>query len=89
MSKDATFCFYCFLFKELRRKEHSGFDALNQVGFNDWKHAYKSLLEHVCSMNSAHNNCVKHYDDLKIKGKVCQECSQGQQRILENYIKGI
>jgi hypothetical protein len=47
VSKDATFCFYCFLFKEPGRAEFHGFDVFNKLGFNNWKMAYKSLPEHV------------------------------------------
>ncbi|KAJ1299119.1 hypothetical protein BS78_01G507100 [Paspalum vaginatum] len=64
-SKDAAFCFYCFLFKEPVRAETFGYDVFNKIGFNDWKHAYKALPEHVGGVNSAHNSCVKHCDDFK------------------------
>jgi hypothetical protein len=61
-SKDLTFCFYCFLFKEPGRAEIFGHDVFNKTGFNDWKHAYKALPEHVGGVSSAHNKCVKHFE---------------------------
>jgi hypothetical protein len=54
-----------------------------------WKHAYKSLPEHVDGKNRAHNNFVNIMMILKIKGKVSQACFQGQLRNLKNYIKGV
>ena len=64
-SKDLAFCFYCFLFKEPGRAEIFGYDVFNKTGFNDWKHAYKALPEHVGGVSSAHNKCVKHFDDFQ------------------------
>ena len=63
-SEDAAFCFYCFLFKQPGRAEHFGFEVFTKTGFRDWKHAYRALPEHVGGLNSGHNNCVRHYDDL-------------------------
>jgi hypothetical protein len=65
VSKDAAFCFYCFLFKEPGRAEFHGFDVFNKLGFNNWKMAYKSLPEHVGGINSGHNKCVEQCDDFK------------------------
>jgi hypothetical protein len=39
--------------------------VFNKTGFNDWKHAYKALPEHVGGVSSAHNKCVKHFDDFQ------------------------
>ncbi|CAN6175040.1 unnamed protein product [Urochloa humidicola] len=64
-SKDAGFCFYCFLFKEPGRPEHFGYDVFNRTGWRDWKHAYKSLPDHVGSVGSTHDKCVKKCDDFK------------------------
>jgi hypothetical protein len=64
-SKDLAFCFYCFLFKEPGRAEIFGYDVFSKTGFNDWKHAYKALPEHVGGVSSAHNKCVKHFDDFQ------------------------
>jgi hypothetical protein len=63
--KDAGFCFYCFLFKEPGRPEHFGYDVFNRTGWRDWKHAYKSLHDHIGGVDSAHNKCVQKCDDFK------------------------
>ncbi|XP_058765585.1 uncharacterized protein LOC131639094 [Vicia villosa] len=34
-SKDATYCFYCFLFKLSGRAEHFGYEVFNKDGFKD------------------------------------------------------
>ena len=65
VSKDAAFCFYCFLFKNPGRGERFGYEVFTKTGFKDWKHAYKALPEHVGGLGSDHNNCVRHCDDFK------------------------
>jgi hypothetical protein len=64
-SKDATYCFYCFLFKQPGRADQFGSEVFTRTGFNNWKHAYKSFPEHVGGVNSVHNNCLKNCDDFK------------------------
>jgi hypothetical protein len=64
-SRDAGFCFYCFLFKQPGRAEHFGHDSFSKTGWRDWKHAYKALPEHVGGVGSAHNKCVQKCDDFK------------------------
>ncbi|XP_058757913.1 uncharacterized protein LOC131634938 [Vicia villosa] len=61
--KDATYCFYCFLFKKPGRTEHFGFEVFTKNGYKDWKHASQGFKDHVGSHNSLHNSCVKHCDD--------------------------
>ncbi|XP_058776974.1 uncharacterized protein LOC131651326 [Vicia villosa] len=61
--KDATYYFYCFLFKQPGRAEHFDFEVFTKSGYRDWKHASKSFKDHVGSHNSLHNSCVKNYDD--------------------------
>jgi hypothetical protein len=41
-SKDAAYCFYCFIFKQHERAEHFGFKVFTKIGFTDWKHAYRA-----------------------------------------------
>ncbi|XP_058772135.1 uncharacterized protein LOC131645966 [Vicia villosa] len=62
-SKDAAYCFYCFLFKPPGRAEHFGYEVFNKDGFKDWKLASKGFKDHIGSHNSKHNSCMKHYDD--------------------------
>jgi hypothetical protein len=64
-SADAAFCFYCFLFKQLAMVEHFGYDVFTKKGLTDWKHAYKSLPQHVGGVGSGHNQCVHKCDDFK------------------------
>ena len=60
---DATYCFYCFLFKKPGRADHFGFEFFTKTGYKDWKHASKGFKDHVGSHNSFHKSCVKYYDD--------------------------
>ena len=64
-SRDAAYCFFCFLFKQPGRAEHFGFEVFTKTGFRDWKHAYRALPDHVGGLDSGHNNCVRHCDDFK------------------------
>lgn len=41
----------------------------NKTRFNDWKHTYKTLHEHVDGVNRAHNKCVMHCDDFQNQRK--------------------
>ena len=85
-SKDAGFCFYCFLFKQPGRAEHFGYDVFNKTGWRDWKHAYKSLPDHVGGVGSAHNNCVKKCDDFKNQRQsVSNVFSKASQHLEELY----
>ncbi|KAG4947181.1 hypothetical protein JHK87_043188 [Glycine soja] len=67
--KDASYCFYCFLFKQPGRAEHFGFEVFTKSGYRDWKHASQGLKGHVGSHNSLHNSCVKHYNDYNNQRK--------------------
>jgi len=64
-SCDAAFCFYCFLFKEPGRAEKFGYNVFSNLGFSDWKHAYRALPDHVGGVNSAHNNARSSCDDFR------------------------
>lgn len=69
VTKDAAFCFYCYLFKQ-QRHENFGIDAFTSKGFCNWKNATKSFVEHVGKVDSLHNKARKHVRILEIKGKV-------------------
>jgi hypothetical protein len=64
-SKDAAYCFYCFLFKQPRSSTHFGYDVFNKMGYSDWKHASEALPQHVGGVNSAHNQARLHCDDFR------------------------
>ncbi|XP_050113874.1 uncharacterized protein LOC126592184 [Malus sylvestris] len=57
ISKDATFCFYCYLFKV--NFEQSGSDVCTKVGFQNWKHARACFEKHVGVVGSFHNKAVE------------------------------
>jgi len=61
--KDAAYCFYCFLFKQLEKAEYFGFEVFTKDRFKNWKHASKGLKYHIGSHDSMHNSCIKQYDD--------------------------
>ncbi|XP_058726897.1 uncharacterized protein LOC131598298 [Vicia villosa] len=56
--KDATYCFYCFLFNPLRRAEHFGYEVFNKYGFKYLKHTYKGFKYHIGSHDSKYNSCI-------------------------------
>ena len=44
IEKDATYCFYCFLFKQQQHLEqHFGHDAFTKDGYKNWKNAYQGF----------------------------------------------
>nr|XP_008378551.2 zinc finger MYM-type protein 1-like [Malus domestica] len=57
ISKDAAFCFYCYLFKV--NFEQSGSDVFTEVGFQNWKHARACFKKHVGMVGSFHNKAVE------------------------------
>jgi hypothetical protein len=42
-----------------------GYNIFNEIGWRDWKYAYKSLPEYVVGVGSSLNKCVKKCDDFK------------------------
>ena len=62
ISKDAAFCFYCYLFKV--NFEQSGSDVFTEVGFQNWKHARACFEKHVGMVGSFHNKAVEATDNL-------------------------
>ncbi|KAH7663320.1 Ribonuclease H-like protein [Dioscorea alata] len=64
VEKDATYCFCCYLFKQ-PRSDKLGIDAFTKTGFSNWKKAMEVFTEHVCGVNSNHNNARRHCEDFK------------------------
>ncbi|KAK1373634.1 hypothetical protein POM88_029827 [Heracleum sosnowskyi] len=64
ISKDAVFCFYCFLFKP-DNMIHFGDDAFTKVGFKNWKNACEKLRDHVGEIGSPHHNARILYEGFK------------------------
>ncbi|CAN6691052.1 unnamed protein product [Malus baccata var. baccata] len=57
ISKNAAFCFYCYLFKG--NFEQSGSDVFTEVGFQNWKHARACFEKHVGMVGSFYNKAVE------------------------------
>jgi hypothetical protein len=60
VAKDAAFCFYCFLFKQLCA-ENFGIESFTRVGFSYWWNGIEACGLHVGKdLNSAHNKARKY-----------------------------
>ncbi|XP_042028087.1 zinc finger MYM-type protein 1-like [Salvia splendens] len=55
-SKDAAFCFWCYLFKQSDKGGRYAVDAFTKTGFCNWKRALEKFNAHVGAVNSCHNN---------------------------------
>ncbi|XP_022847651.1 zinc finger MYM-type protein 1-like [Olea europaea var. sylvestris] len=60
ISKDAIFCFYCYLFKP-NSEEHGGGDSFIDGGFSNWKKKER-LQIHVGKSSNAHNRARIKYE---------------------------
>ncbi|KAJ1261743.1 hypothetical protein BS78_09G054700 [Paspalum vaginatum] len=65
VSKDAAFCFYCFLFRQEPEHEKFGHEVFTKKGYNDWKHAYRGLPGHIGGVSSCHNRARLCAEDFK------------------------
>lgn len=65
VSKDAAFCFYCYLFKQEADHEKFGHVVFTKTGFNDWKHAYRGFPGHVGGVSGCHNRARLCAEDFK------------------------
>jgi len=65
VSKDATFCFYCYLFWQEADHEKFGHVVFTKTGFNDFKHAYRGFPGHVGGVSSCHNKARLCAEDFK------------------------
>lgn len=60
-SKDAAFCFWCYLFEGCEVRKH-GYDVFSKMGFTNWKKATEKFDEHIGGVNSPHNGCrIKYF----------------------------
>ena len=64
VSKDAAFCFWCYLFKPLNANR-GGDDVFVKVGFNNWKKALEKFNDHVGEVHSTHNQSRISFDNFK------------------------
>ena len=89
VTKDAAFCFYCYLFKQ-QRHENFGIDAFTSKGFCNWKNATKSFVEHVGKVDSLHNKARKHCEDFRNQRQsVGHAMASGSKKHEEEYLNRI
>ncbi|XP_059306217.1 uncharacterized protein LOC132057610 [Lycium ferocissimum] len=62
ITKDAAFCFYCYLFQDECINQGGG-DVFSTIGFTSWNKK-RSLNEHVGKPNSVHNQSRQNCEDL-------------------------
>jgi hypothetical protein len=62
ISKDAAFCFYCYLFKPFT-VENYGSESFSKNGFTNWKDGPQLFDDHANS--TAHNKARKDYESYK------------------------
>jgi hypothetical protein len=83
VSKDAAFCFYCYLFKPLR-VDNYGVESFTSNGFTNWKDGPKLFDAHGKSI--AHNKARKDYECYKNQRQsVSHVISRGSQKAEEEY----
>lgn len=63
VSKDAAYCFYCFLFRQ--DDEKFGHDAFTKAGYRNWKNAYSGFPTHVGGPSSYHNRARMDSNDFE------------------------
>ena len=76
VSKDAAFCFLCFLFKPV----FTGDEAFTTNGFgpfNNWKKVIDKFRDHVGSSSSAHNKARTYFENF-----------QNQKQSVAHIVKG-
>jgi hypothetical protein len=83
VSKDAAFCFYCYLFKPLR-VDNYGVESFTTNGFTNWKDGPQLFDAHGNSI--AHNKARKDYECYKNQRQsVSHVISRGSQILEEEY----
>ncbi|XP_071912126.1 uncharacterized protein [Coffea arabica] len=65
ISKDAAFCFWCFLFKTQNKGGRYADDAFTKTGFNNWKKAMERFNEHIGAVNSCHNDARIQFENFQ------------------------
>ncbi|KAL0388015.1 UNVERIFIED_CONTAM: hypothetical protein Sradi_2683300 [Sesamum radiatum] len=64
VAKDAVFCLYCYLFKQLGKSAKHRGDAFSKIDFSHWKRAIDAFKEHVGGVDSAHNYARRQVADF-------------------------
>ncbi|XP_057788934.1 uncharacterized protein LOC131005850 [Salvia miltiorrhiza] len=65
ISKDAAFCFWCYLFKQSDKGGRYAVDAFTKIGFCNWKRALEKFNAHVGAVNSCHNNARIQFESFQ------------------------
>lgn len=65
VSKDAAFCFWCYLFKPSDKGGRYGVDTFTRLGFNNWKKALEKFNSHVGAVNSCHNIARMQFESFR------------------------
>ena len=64
VSKDAAYCFYCFLFRQEADHEKFGHVVFSKTGYDNWKHAYRAFPTHVGGVSGCHNKAMRCANDF-------------------------
>ncbi|XP_048622726.1 zinc finger MYM-type protein 1-like [Brassica napus] len=82
VKKDATFCLYCYLFRDNAGKGGRN-DAWTIDGFSSWNKA-KNISEHVGDVNSFHNNAAMKCENVMNQGQSIKHALHKQDDIAKN-----
>ena len=79
VSKDAAFCFWCYLFRGDKGKKF-GDEVFIKMEFRNWKKATEKFKEHVRVQENAHNDTQTLYFAFKDQRQVVtRKLSSGKQ----------
>ncbi|KAK1368890.1 zinc finger MYM-type protein 1-like [Heracleum sosnowskyi] len=82
ISKDAAFCFWCYLFGERR----AGEQAFIKNGFQNWKKAKEKFREHTGKEGSIHNNArILYFGFIDQRQSVTRKLSLGNEVVGAAY----
>ncbi|KAJ1293014.1 hypothetical protein BS78_01G035500 [Paspalum vaginatum] len=66
VSKDAAYCFYCFLFRKEAEHEKFGYDVFSKTGYDNWKNATcRGFPDHCRAVGGCHNKARQRADDFR------------------------
>lgn len=74
MSKDATYCFYCFLFRKEAGQEKFGHEVFSKTRYENWKQtSSRGFPDHCLLLMVATIKQGNVMMTLEIKGQMCHE----------------
>ncbi|KAL8152041.1 hypothetical protein V2J09_021849 [Rumex salicifolius] len=84
VSKDAAFCFWCYLFGEVGKK--NGDEVFVKTGFRNWKKAFEKFKDHVGLLGSIHNDARMQFFAFKDQRQsLTRKLTLGKQQLVEAY----